>query len=577
MAGKQRILVLSVGAGSGHLRAGEALELAARENPEVGEVLHVDALKLTTKLFKDWYGGSYMALVRKAPTVWGWFYNYSDEPWSTHGLRLALSRPNAGRLVRFVRDFAPDVVLCTHFMPSEVISHLIGRRKLSVKLGMVVTDYHVHAMWLAKTFHHYFVPCEEAKVHMTMLGYPEDRIAVTGIPIHPSFAAASDRDKLRKSHKVDPSKPVILVSAGAFGVTDASDIVESLSYIKTPAQIVVICGKNAGLKQEVEDYTSSRRGPGPEYRVLGYTNVMHEWMSLADLYIGKPGGLTCSEAMAKGLPMIIFDPIPGQEDANSDYLLEKGVALKCRDASLLPYKTDMLLGDAARLRAMRAAALECARPDAARTVIDAAMAMDESPEFMLPFEDQAFARPDHWARPLDRDGVPNLFQVDNTIYRGGQPTAEGFRTLEEMGIRTVVNLRSFHSDSRLLKNTGIREERLPVRLLNIMEDDLEEFCRIASRSGNGPFYVHCRQGIERTGIACAAYRVAMCGWSEDDAIDEMVNGGFGYHPLWAVLAGRMHAFAAARRALARSADAARPPLNGTERGQAPATGGMRPQ
>ena len=364
------VMILSVGAGSGHLRAAEAVAAVCETHPDIDRHWNLDALDYTNRLFRQFYAGSYMSLVKRSPGLWGWFYEATDEPWETDTLRKMLDYPNTGPLADLIEKEQPDVVVCTHFLPAEIVSHLIRRKRIDARLAIVVTDFHVHAMWLSRVFHRYFVANDESKVHLAMLGFPEDRVTVSGIPVHPLFSESQDVAKLRKKWGVDTGLPVVLVSAGTFGVTGAEEIVRALGFLKTPVEAVVICGRNAELREAVDQYVHSEAPRHLNFHVQGYTIDMHEWMSVADLFIGKPGGLTTAEALSKGLPMIVYQPIPGQEEYNSDYLLENGVALKCNDLTTLAYKLDGLLNDTARLSAMREKASRLAHGDAAQTIVD---------------------------------------------------------------------------------------------------------------------------------------------------------------------------------------------------------------
>lgn len=370
-SGKYRVLILSVSAGTGHLRAAEALEQAARMHPEVGEVLHLDSLRYTNKVFRRFYGQFYIDLVKSAPLLLGWFYDSQDEPWKTEKMRLMLDRMHTGPLIRQIKKFKPDITICTHFLPAEIMSHLMKHGKVETRLSSTVTDYYAHAMWLSRLIHHYFVANEESKVQLENIGFPPESITVSGIPIDPAFSKLHDRGELRAKYGLRPDVPVLLVSAGALGVSSAELIVDVLCGLTEPVQVVVICGKNEKLQKTVNEQLA--RCPAPcahlNFKVLGYTNEMHNWMKAADLYIGKPGGLTTAEAMSCSLPMVIYQPIPGQEERNSDYLLENGAAVKCNQLSTMAYKVDLLLKNPERLAKMRMRAASLSHPRAAETVI----------------------------------------------------------------------------------------------------------------------------------------------------------------------------------------------------------------
>ncbi len=332
----------------------------------VGEVLHSDALDFTNKVFRDFYSKLYARLVQTAPEFLGWWYKQSDEPWKTDGMRLMLDRLNTGPLVKYIRHFNPDITVCTHFMPAGIISHLIAKNLLDAHLSIVVTDLDFHAMWLSRVFHRYFVAIEETKVHLEELGLPRERITVSGIPIDPEFATPIDRVATRFEYGLHPTRPTMLLSAGALGAGPAEFVVERLKNLRSKAQTIVVCGRSPETKERVLELV----GPNnPNFKVFGYTSRMPDLMKISDLFIGKPGGLTTAETLACGLPMVIVSPIPGQEERNSDHLLEEGVAVKCNEMTTIPYKIDTLLDDPIRIEEMRRKAFALSRPEAARTIV----------------------------------------------------------------------------------------------------------------------------------------------------------------------------------------------------------------
>lgn len=372
----KRVLILSVSAGTGHVRAAQALEKSFTGDPSVEAVEHLDVLNFTNKLFHDFYSKLYIQLVKTAPQVLGWVYKASDEPWKTDAVRLRLDRLQAQRLVRFIHDFRPDITICTHFMPVGVIAHLIEKGLIQTHLSIVVTDLDMHAMWLSRTFHRYFVAIDETKAHLEALGLPGERVTVSGIPIDPVFAEKRERGALRRSFGLAPDRTTILFSAGAFGLSPAEFVVDKLMQLRNPVQTVVICGRNEELQERVRTLVGANN---PDFKILGYTNQMHDLMKLADLFVGKPGGLTTAEALACGLPMVIITPIPGQEERNSDHLLEDGVALKCNEFTTIAYKIDALLDEPWRLEGMRQRAFVLGRPHAARTVVETLLQDDLPP------------------------------------------------------------------------------------------------------------------------------------------------------------------------------------------------------
>ena len=364
---KKRVLIMSVGAGMGHIKAAEALEKTFEADDHVAEVINNDALQYTNKLFRDFYSTFYTSLVKSAPNFLGWWYKTSDEPWRTDTMRHMIDRLNTKPLVRFIRAFNPHITVCTHFMPAGIISHLIAKQQLQARLSIVVTDFDFHAMWLSRAFHRYFVAIDETKAHLQMLGIPTERITVSGIPIDPVFRRPFDKTVECLSHGLDPERPILLLSAGALGVTPSELMLEQLIKLRRDVQIIAVCGQDAELKYRVENQAKALGERN--IRVFGYTREMHRLMKMADIFIGKPGGLTTAETIASGLPMCVINPIPGQEERNCDHLLEEGIAVKCNDLTTLPFKIERLLSDPARLATMREKALQFARPKASETIV----------------------------------------------------------------------------------------------------------------------------------------------------------------------------------------------------------------
>ena len=386
---KKRVLILSTSAGTGHVRAAQALEKEFAADPGVEEVIHEDALKFTNKLFRDFYSTLYMKLVRDAPDVLGWVYRASDEPWKGDSARGQLDRLNTRKLITFIREFDPHITVCTHFMPAGIISHLVQKEQLETHHSIVVTDLDCHAMWLSRLFHRYFVAIDETKAHLEALGLPAERITVSGIPIDPIFSQEIDRPAARVRYGLDPEKVTLLLSAGALGVGPTEMLVERLKFLRNPVQIIVTCGRSAEVRERV---TQAAAGSKARFCILGYSDRMHELMRMSDLFIGKPGGLTTSEALACGLPMAVFSPIPGQEERNSDHLLEEGAGIRCNELTTLPFKIDRLLDDPERLAAMCRAATAMGRPHAARTVVQTLLHDKLPPLALAPKQMEAIAQ-----------------------------------------------------------------------------------------------------------------------------------------------------------------------------------------
>jgi processive 1,2-diacylglycerol beta-glucosyltransferase len=366
-----RVLVLSASAGAGHLRAAEAIEKAIHIRGLASDVQHLDVLKFTNKVFRHFYSKAYIDLVNNAPEVLGWLYDYLDDPAKNDPIRLAFDRLNANPFIRYLRRYQPDVAICTHFLPSGIISSLKGEEKVKVLNTVVVTDFDVHAMWLCRHVEQYFVAMAETKVHLKALGVPESLVTISGIPIDPVFAEPRDKRAIRRKHGLEPDRFTILVSAGGFGVGPVGYLMQALAQLQHPARVVAVCGRNEALKAELgETIRNLKKSSVVSFTLVGFTTEMDELMTAADLFVGKPGGLTTSEALAKGLPMVVINPIPGQEERNSDHLLEQGAAIRCNNLPALAYKIDAIIDTPGKLAQMEKSSRGMGKPDAAFTVID---------------------------------------------------------------------------------------------------------------------------------------------------------------------------------------------------------------
>ncbi len=371
----KNVLLLSASAGAGHVRAAQAIEKAFAEigatSGERREVQHLDILNYTNKVFRHLYSKAYIDLVNKMPEVPGWFYDKLDKPWKNERRRLALDKLNTRPLVKLLREYHPDLIVCTHFLPAEIVSWLKAKERLSSRQVIIVTDFDVHAMWLVHHYEHYFVALDEARVYLEALGIPPEKITVSGIPIDPVFAQRKDKQEMRAKHGLVPDRTTILLSAGGFGVGSVDALIAALMPLQHRAQIVAICGRNEELKKRLSRQASHlKEDANVVVKPFGYTNEMDELMTASDIVLGKPGGLTTSEALAKGLVFAIVNPIPGQEERNSDHLLEACVGIRCNNLPTLAYKLDRLLAEPARFAAMQANSHKMGHPNAAKEIVE---------------------------------------------------------------------------------------------------------------------------------------------------------------------------------------------------------------
>jgi processive 1,2-diacylglycerol beta-glucosyltransferase len=365
------IAILSVSAGAGHVRAAEAIKAAVIANHPGYTAVHLDVMDLVPRLFRRLYAESYLKVIDRHPALWGYLYHTADRvrPDSTlTRLRQGIERLNTRRFIAAIDELAPDYVICTHFLPAQLLSRMIAKEGFAKPVWVVVTDFDVHALWVHQRLSGYCAASEEISWRMRDRGLGSTRIEVTGIPIMPAFATALDRRVCAAELGIDPARTTLLMMSGGFGVGALDTLAERLLGIPGDFQVLALAGRNQLLLDRLMGIAA--RHPGRLFP-QGFTTTIERIMTCADIAITKPGGLTSSECLAMGLPMLVISPIPGQEERNSDYLLEHGVALKAHDAAGLEYRARLLLQEPQRLATMRANAKRIANPHAGAAVVKA--------------------------------------------------------------------------------------------------------------------------------------------------------------------------------------------------------------
>ena len=366
-----RVLIVSASIGGGHVAAGRALEAAfgAAGLP----CLHVDLLDYTSAPFRRVYRDSYQELVRSAPDLVELVGKRLDRrPSETPGrgrrLRARLARLVSYQLPRLLERYRPDLVVHTHFLPPDVLAS--SRRAPDVPQALVVTDFAAHSLWLTRGVRRYFVASDEVAVHLRESGVDAERIEVTGIPIDPVFARLPSRAEARATLGVVGEREILLLMAGGMARRTLTTLLEQLGRLRWPLDAWVVCGRSPDLLDVARAAAAEATGLA---RIVpfGFLRDVPLRMAAADVAAGKPGGLTASEVLAAGLPFVVVDPYPLQEEANALHLLERGAALRVDPLTTFGHKLQGLLADTERRERMAAAARAASRPEAAAAVVAA--------------------------------------------------------------------------------------------------------------------------------------------------------------------------------------------------------------
>jgi processive 1,2-diacylglycerol beta-glucosyltransferase len=330
-----------------------------------GEV--VDSYRYAASLFSKVVSDGYIGMVRTIPQVYGLIYDRAERATVAGGFRVWASEFTARNIRGLMERLRPSAVVCTHAFPCGVMAAYKRLYDPSVPVMGIVTDFVVHPFWIYKNIDAYAVATPEIRAALVGRGIDPERIGVDGIPVDPRFGEApADRGALRERLGLPRDAAVALVMGGGLGLGPVAKTVRALASTAGPVIPVVIVGKNRRLELRVAE---EARRDGADVRVLGFVENVFDWMHAADVLVTKPGGLTTSEALAAGVPMVLLRPLPGQEERNARYLGSRGAAVRARgNGDDLVRIVDAMLGDGILARRVGARASALAHPDAAERI-----------------------------------------------------------------------------------------------------------------------------------------------------------------------------------------------------------------
>lgn len=368
-----KIFLFYATAGHGHKKASEAVyeEMKKRGLDKTNDVRLIDALEYTRFGFGKNYTDSYFFLVARASWLWAALYALSDRivPWAL--MRVLRGWNNAffaGPLEVLLKRENPDLILTTHFLSAEVAGRLKSRGKISSKIVVIVTDFLVHRYWVNPGTDFYVGMMEETRKAFLDWGIAPEKIQILGIPISGKFRMPVDKNALLRGLALETDRFTLLVTSGSFGIGPLKELIGRLDIFKEKVQVIAVCGTNQELHDEL------KRNPYDfPMAVLGFVNNMHELMVASDVLVSRSSGLTTSESLARGVPLIVVSKIPGQESCNADILEKHNAAFFAWTVDDLIRLIGGILEDPGRLEAVRANVKALAKPDSARDITDLAL------------------------------------------------------------------------------------------------------------------------------------------------------------------------------------------------------------
>jgi processive 1,2-diacylglycerol beta-glucosyltransferase len=366
---------LSANVGVGHVAAAKAVCAALHErDPEIATQV-VDSYKYAALVVSRVVSEGYLQMVKTIPQMYRYIYSRAEKATEVGPFRTWAHQFTASNLRPLMEAERPDVVVCTHAFPCGAMAEYKKAYADAPPVVGIVTDFAVHSFWVNEHIDAYAVATTEMREQMIARGIEPARIAVTGIPVLPQFSRNGEsRAALRERLGLPQDRDVILMMGGGLGLGPLVAMMKALESLDKPVCVVVIVGRNARLEQRV---MTAARGINYPLRVLRFVDNVYDYMHAADMLLTKPGGLTSAEALVAGVPLLLFKPLPGQEERNVRYLTEHGAAIRARKPTDLTRVVRELITDRPRREAMARAIAEIARPDAAREVAAAIVSLAE--------------------------------------------------------------------------------------------------------------------------------------------------------------------------------------------------------
>lgn len=374
-----KVLIFYASYGGGHLNAAKSIEDCITNNYKGINVELIDCMKYVNKTVEKLTTAAYREMAKKAPWVWGKIYSDSQRGPLAH-LSSRSNKIMAIKLLKLLREKQADLVISTHPFSSQMCSYLKRKGKITAKIATVMTDFAPHDQWLVGNdfTDYYFVAHDRMKEYLISKNIPESKIYVSGIPISNRFQKAYNKEEILSKYKLSNQKQTILFFGGGefgLGKTRTAQIFESFVQSDKNIQIIAIAGRNPKMKATFEEIVKNNN-KSDMVRILEFTKEVPELMSISDLVVTKPGGLTTSESLASHLPMVVINPIPGQEEENAEFLESKKIAVWVKKSDDVNQIIKNLLSDKEKLKNMKENTSILAKPNSTKTICDILLSND---------------------------------------------------------------------------------------------------------------------------------------------------------------------------------------------------------
>lgn len=367
----KKILIFYASFGGGHLSAAKSIEKYLLKNYKEIDVELIDCMKYVNKAFEKISTTAYKEMAKKMPWAWGKIYSSSQKGPLAHISSKANSFM-AIKLLKLLREKNPDIVISTHPFGSQMCSYLKRKKKVNFKIATIMTDFKSHDQWLvgADYTDYFFVSNTNMQKELKDKNIDENKVIVTGIPVREEFLIPHNNEQTLNDLEFSNEKKVVLFfGGGEFGLGKEMtlNVLECLLSRCKNAQVIAISGKNEVMKLKFENLVK-KYSREQDVRIFEFTDKVAEYMSIANLVVTKPGGLTSSESLVSHLPMVLINPIPGQEEENAEFLESKKVAKWIKKDDDINFILNILVNDDTILNNMKENTYLIAKPNATENI-----------------------------------------------------------------------------------------------------------------------------------------------------------------------------------------------------------------
>ena len=370
-----KVLIFYASYGGGHLNAAKAIENHIRTNFKDIDVELIDCMKYVNKTIEKFTTAAYREMAKKMPWAWGKIYSDSQKGPLAH-ISTRSNKILAIKLLKLLREKEPDLIISTHPFGSQMCSYLKRKGKINSKIATIMTDFAPHDQWLVghEFTDYFFVAHNKMKDYLISKNIEKEKIFATGIPISEAFKEKYNKQEIFDKYNLDKNKFTILFFGGGefgLGKTRTVQIFENFANEtkSNNIQLIAISGKNEKMKNAFLNIMETNNLQD-NVNIIGFSNEVPKLMAISDLVVTKPGGLTTSESLASNLPMVIINPIPGQEEENAEFLENKGIAVWIKKTDNSKDIIENLLNDKDKLQQMKENTKLLAKPNSTKDICD---------------------------------------------------------------------------------------------------------------------------------------------------------------------------------------------------------------